>query len=101
MNNELVLSGLHGMGPVDVRGLHPVRPPERGIVKTHIIDLADLQRLIRGERITVGDVRIVMDLGQLQEALTALTPLALGNPGHAELGVELLREVGIDLDAKR
>ncbi len=31
MNNELVLSGLHGMGPVDVRSLHPVRPPERGI----------------------------------------------------------------------
>ena len=88
------------MGPVDVRGLHPVRQPERGVgVKTHIIDLVDLQRLIRGERITVGDVRIVMDLGQLQAAFTALGPLRLGDPGHTKLGVELLREAGIDLDA--
>ncbi len=69
-------------------------------MKTFVIDLADLQTLIRGERLTVGDVRIVMDLGQLQEALTALEPLRLGNPGHAELGVALLHDAGIDLDAK-
>ncbi len=70
-------------------------------METHVLYIVDLQELIRGNRVVVGPVCIVIDPRELQKALTALDPIRLRDPDHTRVGVELLRDVGIDLDAKK
>ena len=67
-------------------------------METYTIDLADLQELIRGNPVAVGPVRVTLEASQLRAALVALAPLSLRDPDHQRIGLDLLSDVGIDLD---